>query len=92
MGLITDLRGRRFGRLSVSPHAEPEIRERHAYWPLTCDCGAERLVRGSKLLAGAIVSCGCWRADPAVRSGARLSVPAARRRALAKARRRAGSK
>ena len=33
MGLITNLRGRTFGRLSISPRAEPEIRANRAWWP-----------------------------------------------------------
>jgi hypothetical protein len=37
---------------------------------------------GSALLLGRIVPGGCWRADPAVRQGARLPTPAARRRAI----------
>src|ERR1022692_5146205 len=37
-----------------------------------------RLTRGSALLAGRIVSGGCWRADRAVRQGARLKRPAMR--------------
>lgn len=82
-GLISDLRGRRFGRLTIPRTAEPEIRERKAYWPCVCDCGAQKWVRGTKLSEGRIVSCGCWRADPAVRSAARLTIPPERRKQLA---------
>ena len=31
---IIDLRGRRFGRLTVPRDAQPSIRKRKAYWPL----------------------------------------------------------
>lgn len=74
-----DLRGRRFGRLRVPPRAEYEYHHGRVYWPVVCECGAEKLVRASKLTEGRTVSCGCWRADPAVRSAARLQIPPARR-------------
>lgn len=83
MGAINDLRGRTFGRLTIPAAAEPIIRG-HAMWPCTCECGAQTLVRGSKLLSGLIVSCGCYRADPALRQGARMKVPARRRRQIAR--------
>jgi hypothetical protein len=80
---INDLRGRRFGRLTIPPNAEPDLTDGHARWPCNCDCGARTLVRGSKLIAALIVSCGCHRADPAVRQGARMQMPAKRRREIA---------
>jgi hypothetical protein len=67
---INDLRGRRFGRLRVPRDAEPEIRNDHAYWPCRCDCRRVKWIRGSKLVSGRIVSCGCWRADSQVRKAA----------------------
>jgi hypothetical protein len=84
-GTIYNMRGARYGRLTVKANAEPVLRGGHAYWPCVCDCGAHKLVRGSKMREGRIVSCGCWRAEPAVRQGARLRTPAARRRAIAAA-------
>lgn len=86
-GVITDLRGQRFGRLRVPARSEPEIRNRRAYWPCVCDCGGMTWVRGTKLREGRIVSCGCYRADPAVRSAARLRIPPKERRRLASIRR-----
>ena len=71
MGVIKNLRGRRFGRLKVPETAEPVVRGGHAYWPVICDCGAHDLVRGTKLREGRIKSCGCLRADPEVRRAAR---------------------
>src|SRR5580658_661036 len=85
LGKIADLRGQRFGRLTVPRNAEPEIRDRAAYWPCVCDCGTQPYwARAAKLKAGRIVSCGCARADPAVRQGARLRTPAKRRREIAR--------
>lgn len=85
MGVITDLRGRRFGRLSISKRAEPAIRNGYAYWPCTCECGEIVTVRGKNLIAGQVVSCGCYRADPALRQGARMKVPEKLRQKIAAA-------
>ena len=85
MGVITDLRGRTFGRLTISPRAQPELRNGYAYWPCKCECGGLVNVRGKNLIAGGTVSCGCFRADPALRQGARMKVSAKRRREIAAA-------
>lgn len=85
MGVITNLRGRTFGRLSISNRAEPEIRNGYAYWPCTCECGSRVNIRGKNLVAGQVVSCGCFRSDPAVRQGARMKVSPKRRKQIARA-------
>jgi len=74
MGKIKDLRGQRFGRLTVPKGAKPVMRHGHAYWPVICDCSLQLCpspVRGTRLQNGNTVSCGCQRADPEVRSEAR---------------------
>ena len=73
MGKIKDLRGRRFGRLTVPNDAKPVMRHGHAYWPVLCDCCLQLCppVRGTRLRNKNTVSCGCWRADSEVRSQAR---------------------
>jgi hypothetical protein len=90
MGAITDLRGRTFGRLSISNRAEPVSRNGRAWWPCFCECGREVLVMGKRLLIpdgqpGCTRSCGCWRADPDVRQAARMKVSPRRRRQIARA-------
>jgi hypothetical protein len=67
MAAIVDLRGKRFGRLRIPRDAEPESRNRRAYWPCVCECGAQVWVATNKLRLGRTVSCGCYRADPEVR-------------------------
>jgi hypothetical protein len=84
MGVISDLRGRTFGHLSISTRAQPEIRGGYAWWPCTCECGGKIWAPGNKLQGGRVVSCGCYRADPAVRRAARLRIPARRRREIAR--------
>jgi hypothetical protein len=87
---VTNLRGRRFGRLRVPTDAEYEIRDYvpgkggKAYWPTVCDCGNEQTVRGTKLTREETVSCGCQKADPEVRREARLQTPARRRKAISR--------
>jgi hypothetical protein len=80
---INDLGGRTFGRLRIASRAEPVTRNRHAYWPTVCECGSRGLVRGSKLVSGLIVSCGCWRADHDIRQAAAMKISARKRHARA---------
>ena len=81
MGVLKDLRGRRFGRLLVKHFAR--LYGGHAYWCCKCECGEAVRVRGSKLLSGRVVSCGCQRANPDIRRNARLKVPSELRHAIA---------
>lgn len=78
---IEDLTGQKFGRLTVRELHGSE--GGHASWTCDCECGKETQVRGTRLRSGRIVSCGCWRADPAVRRAAMLRVPAKRRKQIA---------
>ncbi|MCC6301777.1 MAG: hypothetical protein IT489_03135 [Gammaproteobacteria bacterium] len=83
-----DEAGHRYGRLVVLDYAGREggaaAPHGPAVWRCRCDCGALHLVRGARLRAGRVVSCGCERSDPAIRQAARLKVPPKRRRAIAK--------
>ena len=51
--------GQKFGRLTLTADAG-KFRGR-SHWHCKCDCGAERLVDGSKLKIGHTTSCGCAR-------------------------------
>lgn len=59
--LISDLTGRRFGRLVVTRF--DGRRKRDAYWECVCDCGTVRSVHGGNLRAGNTTSCGCFLAE-----------------------------
>ncbi len=61
--IVTDLTGRRYGRLSVL-----EIVPRHGL-KCRCDCGAIKIVRPSSLLHGSIKSCGCLRIERIAKEG-----------------------
>ena len=52
-----DLTGKKFGKLTAV--AVEKSHGGHIYWRCTCECGAEKIVRGSHLLDGHTTSCGC---------------------------------
>jgi len=59
MGNFIDIAGRRFGRLiAVEPVGTDSGGQKT--WECRCDCGTQRIVRGSKLRLGLQTSCGCW--------------------------------
>lgn len=63
MGVCRDLTGQRFGRLTVISRAEDYVLpsgHRRVQWLCHCDCGTKKVVRGTHLKSGAIVSCGCY--------------------------------
>lgn len=60
-----DLIGQRFGKLIVTEYAfyKKVSNSRKHFWRVICDCGVEKIVRESHLLAKtkATISCGCYR-------------------------------
>jgi hypothetical protein len=63
MGRVIDITDQRFGHSTVL--ALHPVRQRYghsaaAVWLCRCDCGTERLVRGSVLRRGESKSCGCF--------------------------------
>lgn len=64
MGKNKDLVGLRFGMLAVISKADDYVTSagrRYARWNCACDCGKNKVVRGTHLTSGATVSCGCYR-------------------------------
>jgi hypothetical protein len=59
---IIEMSGLQFGRLVVVSlsHLKPG---RGAFWNCACECGTTKSINGSQLRSGAIVSCGCYRAN-----------------------------
>lgn len=55
-----DLKGKKFGKLTVISRAGKE-RDGHIKYNCVCECGAVREVRGSALTSGNTKSCGCTR-------------------------------
>jgi hypothetical protein len=67
MATKMDLIGRTFTRLTVINGAG---RDRHGrcLWLCRCDCGIEKVVRGSHLTSGATKSCGCLHKEIAAKT------------------------
>lgn len=64
MPKLVDLTGKRFGRLIVLGRAPSQIvknsKTKHTCWYCQCECGSPvKIVRGSHLKSGKIISCGC---------------------------------
>lgn len=59
MGIVNDITGVRFGRLTVV-RMLTERRNRRAVYVCRCDCGAEKELIGTALRAGDAISCGCY--------------------------------
>lgn len=57
-----ELTGHRFGRLVVVSPAETDANGK-ARWNCACDCGRTHIARTAHLRRGAIMSCGCLRAE-----------------------------
>lgn len=62
---IKEMAGKKFGRLTVIKFIETKGRSGHAYWLCKCRCGKEKIIDGSKLRCGDIISCGCYNAERA---------------------------
>lgn len=56
-----DLRGRKFGALTVVQPAPSASKGEQQYprWVVKCDCGKHRIVYATNLYSGATRSCGC---------------------------------
>ncbi len=68
MSSVTDLTGKRFGRLTVVSRAGSNKQGR-AMWLCVCDCGKECCVKGTNLLQGNTSSCGCLGQQTRVENG-----------------------
>lgn len=55
---LEDIRGRRFGRLTVEQHVRT-ITGVSSIWSCRCDCGNVVSVRRTNLIQGITKSCGC---------------------------------
>ena len=58
---IIDLRGQRFGKLTVKYFGG--LAKGMTYWCCLCECGQVVKVNGWLLKAGKTVSCGCWKSS-----------------------------
>lgn len=58
---FNNLSGQKFGRLFVNSFVS--YKNGGSMYNCTCDCGTEKVVRGSSLTSGKTVSCGCYRRE-----------------------------
>lgn len=58
---MTDLRGKKFNRLTVleRDYTKPSGAGKSVYWICKCDCGNKKSIRTDKIQNGDIQSCGC---------------------------------
>jgi len=68
MSALIDLTGRRFGRLTVRERAGSDALGQ-TLWSCTCDCGAEKIVRGNALRPMLARSCGCLQRERHTKHG-----------------------
>lgn len=61
MGKMKDLTGRQFGRLTAIERMPPHGKNGAYMWACKCECGGTAIVRGSDLVNGHTMSCGCYR-------------------------------
>lgn len=64
---IEDLKGKRYGRLTVVERAE--TKNRKTYWKCKCDCGATIKVNTANLNNGHTKSCGCLQKEKVTTHG-----------------------
>jgi hypothetical protein len=61
MVFTENLVGKRFGKLIVLKHDDKTNDKFCHYWLCRCDCGNEKIIKGSQLKQGHTNSCGCFR-------------------------------
>ena len=61
MGKFKDLTGRQFGRLTALEPLPPHGKNTALMWACKCECGGTAIVRGTDLVNGHTMSCGCYR-------------------------------
>ena len=64
MSKIIDLKGQRFGKLTVLERdMNIQRKPKYAYWACQCDCGNIKSIQGRSLIAGTTKSCGCSKTE-----------------------------
>jgi len=58
---FNDLTDRQFGRLTAVERLPPHGKNKAFMWACKCECGGTAIVRGTDLVNGHTMSCGCYR-------------------------------
>ena len=61
MARFNDLTNREFGRLKAVERLPPHGKNKAYMWACVCECGGTAVVRGTDLVNGHTMSCGCYR-------------------------------
>ncbi len=61
MERFNDLTGKQFGRLTAVQRLPPHGKNSALMWACKCECGRTAVVRGTDLVNGHTMSCGCYR-------------------------------
>jgi hypothetical protein len=64
-----DITNQIFGKLTVISEA---FRKKNVYWNCLCECGNKTVVIGSNLRNGHTTSCGCGKADGAIKTAKKM--------------------
>lgn len=72
---VSDLTGRKLGRLEVIKRVIPSSIPHASAWLVKCVCGKEWIVSGSSLRSGGTTSCGCKRTERAIELGKKSALP-----------------
>lgn len=59
MGVLIDLIGQKFGKLTVIQKDKIKYKDGSAHWLCQCDCGNIKSINGASLRKGHTTSCGC---------------------------------
>jgi len=65
MSALVNMKGRRYGRLTVLDRAHGKTTNGMALWWTICVCGNKQRMRGENLRSHQCYSCGCLRAEMA---------------------------
>lgn len=72
MPKVIDLKGKKFGKLTVL-RENGQSKNKHWLWLCLCDCGNETTVRSDSLRSGDVKSCGCYVIEKATTHGLRYT-------------------
>lgn len=61
-GVLIDITGQRFNRLTVIERAHVD-KKGNTYWRCICDCGQEKIARGTHVRGNIAKSCGCHKRE-----------------------------
>ena len=67
MSFKTDLTGLKFGLLTILKFVPTD--DAHSHWLCQCDCGNQKLIRGSHIQSHHTISCGCLSAQTHCKHG-----------------------